>query len=368
MVVESMIGILAELEAEMLVAYSAILVMALVPIWIGSHRSLEQKAVLQDPASASHYSFSSPSTETLSSKDAYMFPVIGSCVLFGLYLLFKFLSKEYVNMLLTAYFLVFGIVAVSSTLRPFLAPFFSPAVREREPYHLSFTPFWRKEAIEVKFTMVEFVSTFFGLIIGIWYVSTKHWISNNILGLSFSIQGVAFLSLGSYQTGCILLGGLFLYDIFWVFGTDVMVTVAKSFDAPIKLLFPKDIFAEEMQFSMLGLGDIVIPGIFIALLLRFDASRAGKKDNFARTHFITTFLGYIAGMVATIGVMHFFQAAQPALLYLVPSCIGSSLLAAAATGNLKQLINYSEEAPEEEQTTTTSTTTKDKKAPATKQD
>ena len=25
------------------------------------------------------------------------------------------------------------------------------------------------------------------------------------------------------------LGGLFVYDVFWVFGTDVMVTVAKSF-------------------------------------------------------------------------------------------------------------------------------------------
>ena len=36
-----------------------------------------------------------------------------------------------------------------------------------------------------------------------------------------------------------LKGGLFFYDIFWVFGTDVMVTVAKSFEAPIKLVFPQ---------------------------------------------------------------------------------------------------------------------------------
>jgi hypothetical protein len=28
-------------------------------------------------------------------------------------------------------------------------------------------------------------------------------------------------------------------DIFWVFGTPVMVHVAKNFDAPIKLLFPR---------------------------------------------------------------------------------------------------------------------------------
>ena len=30
--------------------------------------------------------------------------------------------------------------------------------------------------------------------------------------------------------------GLFFYDIFWVFGTDVMVSVATKFDAPIKVL------------------------------------------------------------------------------------------------------------------------------------
>jgi hypothetical protein len=48
------------------------------------------------------------------------------------------------------------------------------------------------------------------------------------------VSSVAMLSLGSFKIGCTLLWGLFLYDIFWVFGTDVMVTVAKSFDAPIK--------------------------------------------------------------------------------------------------------------------------------------
>ena len=47
---------------------------------------------------------------------------------------------------------------------------------------------------------------------------------------------------------------------------------AKSFDAPIKLLFPRAITDPEASrpFSMLGLGDIVIPGIFVALLLRYD--------------------------------------------------------------------------------------------------
>lgn len=65
-------------------------------------------------------------------------------------------------------------------------------------------------------------------------VLLQHWIANNLFGIAFAINGVEMLMLNNMLTGCILLGGLFVYDIFWVFYTDVMVTVAKSFEAPIK--------------------------------------------------------------------------------------------------------------------------------------
>ncbi|CAD6336043.1 unnamed protein product [Miscanthus lutarioriparius] len=45
-------------------------------------------------------------------------------------------------------------------------------------------------------------------------------------------------------------GGFFVYDIFWVFFTPFMISVAKSFDAPIKLLFPTADAAR--PFSMLA--------------------------------------------------------------------------------------------------------------------
>ena len=44
--------------------------------------------------------------------------------------------------------------------------------------------------------------------------------------------------------------------------------------------------------------------------------------------------------------MIFFNAAQPALLYLVPACLISSLGCATIRGELKELLEYSEE-PEE---------------------
>jgi minor histocompatibility antigen H13 len=279
-------------------------------------------------------------------------------------MLFKLFSKEYINMLLTGYFLCFGILAVSGTIKPLLVPIFGSSDQDKNRksnttaqsnnnttttssnalFKWSFKPFWANDPIHLEFDFSDIVALIIATGVGIWYVMTKHWISNNILGLSFSIQGIALLSLGSYKVGAILLGGLFFYDIFWVFGTDVMVTVAKSFDAPIKLLFPKDLWAETLQFSMLGLGDIVIPGVFIALLLRFDVKRSANKRVLSKLYFHTCYIFYILGLVATVAVMHIFQAAQPALLYLVPACLGSSFLLAILRGEVSQLLSYNEEA------------------------
>jgi len=139
-----------------------------------------------------------------------------------------------------------------------------------------------------------------------------------------------------------------VYDIFWVFFTPVMVSVAKSFDAPIKLLFPTADAAR--PFSMLGLGDIVIPGIFVALALRFDVSRGIKNR-----YFNSAFLGYTVGLTVTIIVMNWFQAAQPALLYIVPGVIGFVAVHCLWNGEIKQLLEFdeskaeAEEAGEEEQ-------------------
>lgn len=105
------------------------------------------------------------------------------------------------------------------------------------------------------------------------YFMTKHYFLNNMFGIAFSIIGIESLSLPNFKVGYILMWGLFFYDIFWVFGTDVMVTVAKNIDAPIKLLFPINLSAIPPTFSMLGLGDIVIPGIFVAMALKYDIDR-----------------------------------------------------------------------------------------------
>lgn len=110
------------------------------------------------------------------------------------------------------------------------------------------------------------------------------------------------------KVGFILLWGLFFYDIFWVYGTEVMVTVAKGIDAPIKLLFPLDLASDPTKFSMLGLGDIVIPGIFVAICLKYDIDRNKSKhiSNISTPYFISCFIGYILGIIITFAVMIIF--------------------------------------------------------------
>ena len=118
-----------------------------------------------------------------------------------------------------------------------------------------------------------------------FYFVTKHWALNNIFGVLFSIVALKSVNLSSTKTGLLLLWALFFYDIFWVYGTDVMVTVAKNLDLPIKLVFPFLDAAEEIKKSMVGLGDIVLPGVFISLCLRFDIDQAFKKNRGIITDF-----------------------------------------------------------------------------------
>lgn len=358
----------------MAMAYGSLLLMAILPIFFGSFRSVkhhkEQKILLQE---------SGEKPDTMSQKDAAMFPLIASAALFGLYLFFQVFSKEYINQLLTGYFFCLGVLALAHIFSPVVTKLL-PASFPNAHYHLAFTQLKEEkkeeskresskkdggtkkedeaeeedkpgseELINYSFDRKDLVCLGLCVNIGVWYLWNKHWVANNLFGLAFAINGVELLNLNNIVTGCILLGGLFVYDIFWVFATDVMVTVAKSFEAPIKLVFPQDLLEKGLaanNFAMLGLGDVVIPGIFIALLLRFDNSLKRRHN----TYFNTGFVAYILGLVGTISVMHVFKHAQPALLYLVPACIGAPLFLALLKGDIKPMFQYEDHPSEEKET------------------
>lgn len=315
-------------------------------MYIGCHRSL-----ILRKSGADHDKLGTKKEdggEVMTHKDAFMFPVIGSCVLFSLYVAFQVFGKEAVNKLLAVYFGLVGTFSMSGLVNDVVSKAFP---KDQKVYSFSFKiPVLMKESEEVSFSNSEVVSFMLSGCVTAGYFQTRHHLLNNLFGAAFSIQGMSQMSLGNYKTGVVLLSGLFLYDVFWVFGTDVMVTVAKSFDAPIKLLFLKEFATEDAiaKHSMLGLGDIVIPGIFIGLLLRFDAHRAGVPSDgsggisFPKPYFNIALFSYVLGLATTVAVMFFFDAAQPALLYLVPACLLSSSLTALWRGELSDLTAYTE--------------------------
>lgn len=284
----------------------------------------------------------------MSQSDAYMFPIIGSFFLFGFYLLFKFFSKEYINYLLTGYFGIFGTASLASMLGATFHALIPETLAMKWARSISLVRLAdKKTEFNYEITWPRVIAFLLALVFTVHYSITKYWISSNLLGLSFAFTAIKVLHLDSFKTGMILLAGLFLYDIFWVFGTDVMVSVAKSFDVPVKLLFPRNILQSPLakEFTMLGLGDIVIPGAMVSLCLRFDQHLRPESKSFSKFYFNACFLAYLLGLLTTMTVMHTFKAAQPALLYLSPACILAPLLVAICRRQLGQLFAYSTEEP-----------------------
>jgi len=335
-----------------LLAQASLLVMAILPIYFGSIAAKAEYKRRKE-AKARGETLEESEVEVLSSKDAMKFPLTASCALFTLYMITKNIDPKYLNYLLSAYFMILGVAAITMMLSEIecLRKVF-PSIFNCDTYSMDFfstdTEGKKSEILKGTFTYVEVFYAVLSVAIGVWYLMTKHWIANNIFGLAFSMNAIKLLQIGSFQTGVILLSGLFFYDVFWVFGTEVMVTVAKNIDAPIKILFPTDFIENNIwgtQHSMLGLGDIVLPGILIAMYALFDYELQTNKSTYFRTGLVSYFLGLVVTMV----VMNVFKHAQPALLYLVPSCVLLPMLVAVINGQFGLLWNFDSTEPEEEE-------------------
>jgi minor histocompatibility antigen H13 len=292
--------------------------------------------------------------ENLSPSDALVFPVLAGGTLLGLYFLIKYLGNaELLNLILGWYFGIMGIGFVYKFLRDgilVLRSFYFPTcysfvghvyrvdtrkerfvalnpaegARERMSplpwvfddvlpsfmarYHWEVRRFfyakrklavsppalvWKaRKPIVLSVSNVDVIAGFVSLVtVGYHTVIDKPWPLTNLLGFSFCYVALQLTSPSTAWTGTLILSALFFYDIYFVFYTPVMVTVATKLDVPIKLLFPRpdgcvyplgaEATSELMReylvckgkkraMAMLGLGDIVIPGLMVGLALRFD--------------------------------------------------------------------------------------------------
>uniref|UniRef100_A0A8K9XQ38 Signal peptide peptidase-like 2B n=1 Tax=Oncorhynchus mykiss TaxID=8022 RepID=A0A8K9XQ38_ONCMY len=168
------------------------------------------------------------------------------------------------------------------------------------------------------------------------------WVLQDALGIAFCLYMLKTIRLPTFKACTMLLVTLFVYDIFFVFitplftksGESIMVEVAAGPSdssthekLPMVLKVPclnsSPLALCDRPFSLLGFGDILVPGLLVAYCHRFDILMQSS-----RFYFLACTIGYGIGLLITFVALALMQMGQPALLYLVPCTLLSSLAVA----------------------------------------
>uniref|UniRef100_A0A4W4G551 Signal peptide peptidase-like 2B n=1 Tax=Electrophorus electricus TaxID=8005 RepID=A0A4W4G551_ELEEL len=168
------------------------------------------------------------------------------------------------------------------------------------------------------------------------------WVLQDALGIAFCIYMLKTIRLPTFKACTLLLVVLFIYDVFFVFitpyftksGESIMVEVAAGPSGsstheklPMVLKVPRLNFSPlslcDRPFSLLGFGDILVPGLLVAYCHRFDILMQSS-----RIYFLACTVGYGVGLLITFVALALMEMGQPALLYLVPCTLLTSLTVA----------------------------------------
>ncbi|CAB9512429.1 peptide peptidase-like [Seminavis robusta] len=235
-------------------------------------------------------------------------------------------------------------------------------------------------------TILDIVSHVCGFTLGfVWLVMcftirhpediTFFWVVQDIFGAAMCISFLAVIKLNSLKVAASLLIMAFFYDIFMVFisplffGKSVMITVATSGGPPtadpawcekypddpncqggepLPMLFQIPRIGDyQGGSSLLGLGDIVLPGLVVSLAARLDAAKSllgllGGGNSAVNSYgcpeqrhggsgcsmcsggyFAPQVVAYAVGLLMANMAVYLMNMGQPALLYLVPCCLGT---------------------------------------------
>ncbi|XP_062937546.1 signal peptide peptidase-like 2C [Cynocephalus volans] len=168
------------------------------------------------------------------------------------------------------------------------------------------------------------------------------WLLQDTLGVASCLFILRRVRLPTLKNCTSLLLALLAFDVFFVFitplltktGESIMVEVASgpadsSSHERLPMMFrvPWLSFSAltlcDQPFSILGFGDIVVPGFLVAYCHRFDVQVCSRQ-----VYFVACTVAYAVGLLVTFIAMVLMQMGQPALLYLVSSTLLTSLAVA----------------------------------------
>lgn len=373
-------SIFAELR-PLIPMYIHLLLSATLPIIAGTHASLTRPASAAKPGKKRKGKPSADDSddddesdeeeehqmEGLTPRDAIVLPITAGITLASLYWVIKTYGAGVLNAILAWYFSFIGVFSVGALLNDSFLFLLGPTYRLKLPRYRTKLHIHALVDASTSLTVINVIAALMGVasIVFANISAEKVWWLTNLQGHAVSYSALQLLSPTTFATGSLILGGLFFYDIWAVFKTSMMITVAKHLDQPIKLVFPRPGEPGQAKtYSMLGLGDVVLPGLIIGLALRFDLHNfylrkqhstpshnlekatyirpSGRWASFPKPYFRASMVGYVFGMLTTLGVMAVFNHAQPALLYLVPGVLVSLWGTALVRGELRQMWEYTE--------------------------
>uniref|UniRef100_A0A8C8DQC8 PA domain-containing protein n=1 Tax=Oryzias sinensis TaxID=183150 RepID=A0A8C8DQC8_9TELE len=180
------------------------------------------------------------------------------------------------------------------------------------------------------------------------------WILQDILGIAFCLNFLKTISLSNFKVDLQFVSTVKLLSMYLHFDLsqpcwgqilnhfcntgDILIPAEPqppSEKLPVVMRVPWfSAWAQNlcwMQFSILGYGDIIVPGLLVAYCSRFDVWVGSSK----RIYFISSCLAYLLGLILTFAVMLLSGMGQPALLYLVPFTLITSAVVAGCRREMK---------------------------------
>ncbi|KAL6569526.1 Signal peptide peptidase-like 4 [Orobanche minor] len=326
-----------------LMAVGSILCASYWSAWSAREAAVEQDKLLKDGSDMdlSKDFNNSGGVVDINTTSAILFVLIASCFLVMLY---KLMSRVFIE-ILVAVFCIGGIEGLQTCLVALLS-----CLRWFDHAAESYVKVPFLGAVSYLTFAVSPFCIAFAVLWAVFRRVSLAWIGQDILGIALIITVLQIIRVPNLKVGTVLLGCAFLYDIFWVFVSkwwfhkSVMIVVARGDGSgedgiPMLLKIPR-MFDPWGGYSIIGFGDIILPGLLVAFSLRLD--RAGydwlSKKSLKSGYFLWAMLAYGLGLLTTYVALNLMDGhGQPALLYIVPFTLGTLITLGNKRGDLEHL-------------------------------
>ncbi|XAR70287.1 hypothetical protein NMG60_11027091 [Bertholletia excelsa] len=319
-----------------LMAVGTILCASYWSAWSAREAAIEQDKLLKDASKEfpATKGIATGGVVDINTVSAVLFVVIASCFLVMLY---KLMSSWFIE-LLVVLFAIGGAEGLQTCSVALLSWRFKHAAE-------SFIKVPFVGAVSYLTLAVSPFCMAFAILWAVYRNISLAWIGQDVLGIALIITVLQIVRVPNLKVGSILLGCAFVYDIFWVFVSkklfheSVMIVVARGDKSgedgiPMLLKIPR-MFDPWGGYSIIGFGDIILPGLLVAFSLRYDW--LGKKSLRAG-YFLWAMIAYGLGLLVTYVALNLMDGhGQPALLYIVPFTLGTFLALGRKRGDLKIL-------------------------------